>query len=496
MPPFNLSQLNNQVRLAAARALNGATKLVAPKGSGKSFGVGLDSDFGWNTMAGGSMGGLLGPAGGAQSNLALTRFRSTGEFIGAYTAEDTVHACAQLRAETVASLKWKLRHRRTGVIIEPDSEEAGVSSAGNHPLFRDQREWRKYCELVDLLKQPNPYQTWFEFQALQQVYYDLAGNSLTLKDNPNGLGWPEHLWPLNPAWTMPVVDTTDGLLGYNYQSGTAQVTAEPGYIIHVKEVNPASFFWGLSKIMVLASVLDAQLGIDEYQRGFFANGAVLSGVIQGEGDIDPKQFKLLKSEIKEQFQGVRNHFKVALLTGGMKWQNVSLSQVDMGMVDWKKLGADRVRSVYRVPKSKLGMQDDAQYNKLDAADRAFYKEAITPLAEMWQGKWTNELTCFYGYDFIFDVPQFDDVTAQLENAKTIDGLTAMTLWEKRKSMKKACPHLVFEDDADSPYNSNGSNQSIVTAANEGDKKPAMHLIFNAQGEPIAQLSAGKLIEEK
>jgi HK97 family phage portal protein len=502
MPPFNLSNLNSQLRSTASRVLGGVAARLAPKGGSNNElaqrkGFGVDGDAGWSSY-GALMGGIFGPGGSGQLNIGLSRFRTTGEFIGAYAADDLVHACALLRAEAVARLTWKLRHRRTGTVLEQGSQDVAAAVAGNHPLFRDKSEWVKFRELHNLLNKPNPYQTWFEFQALQQMYYDLAGNALTLKDNMNGLGWPEYLWPLNPAWTQPIVLTDEGLVGYYYQGDAHSSTWDPDEISHAKQLSPNTpFFWGMSTIHALAQTLDAQIAIDEYQRAFFQNGAVLSGVVSSppNAEVDPKQYKLAKAEIKDQFQGARNHFKVALLTGGMQWQNVSIPQTEAGMIDWKKLGEDRILRAFRTPKSKLGSQDDAQYNKLDAADRMFYKEAITPLAEMWQDRWTNDVTCYFGFDLEFDVPQFDDLASQVEIAKDVDGMTSLTLWEKRQTMKRVMgKNLILEDDPDSPFNPN-SQASRFGQQQEGES-PAMHLIFGPDGTPIARLSAGELGEYK
>jgi hypothetical protein len=123
----------------------------------------------------------------------------------------------------------------------------------------------------------------------------------------------------------------------------------------------------------------------------------------------------------------------------------------------------------------------------------YYKEAITPLAAMWQEKWSQDVTRAFGFELEFDVPQFEDIASQVAIAKDIDGLTSFTLWEKRKTIKKVMGRgLILEDDPDSPYNSLGGQ---FGQGQEGES-PALHLIYGPNGTPIARLSGNTLREIK
>jgi hypothetical protein len=276
-----LPALNTAVRSAAVRALGEvANRIVPSSGANKSFSGGGD---GWYSYGGGGMGGLLGPGGGSQLNIGLSRFRNTAEFIGAFTADDLVNACTRLRGETVGSLDWKLKHIATGTLITEEGGDTNSDLADSVPLFKNNPvELFRYRELAKLLRNPNPYQTWFDFISMSTMYGDLTGNGIIFEDNISPQGWPEFLWPLNTAWVQPQVDAYQGLAGYRYQAGAVTLWMEPEEAMHYRMNNPGSYFWGIGIIQALAGVLDSQVGIDEYQRGFFANGAVLSGVIQAE----------------------------------------------------------------------------------------------------------------------------------------------------------------------------------------------------------------------
>jgi len=415
-------------------------------------------DAGWNSYGGGGMGGILGPGGGSQLSIGLSRFRSLGEFLGAYTADDTVYACTSVRAETISNLPWRLKHLQTGTIVEEANSKTDYDIAQTTPLFRrNPNEFSRFKALVKLLKEPNEVQTWPEFISMCSLYFDLTGNAIILKDNPNYYEQPEMLWPINPASVTLNVDQNQQLENYYIQTGAMYMQVDPYYIAHVKDNNPGSMLWGIGKIQVLAGVLDAQMGIDEYQRGFFANGAVLSGVIQAPTAVTPQQFKTLKAEIKDQFQGVRNHFKVALLENGMNWQNVSLSQTEMGMIEWKKFGRERVLQAYRVPPSKIGSQEDAAYEKLDAADRFFYKESIAPTCKKLERTISRHIAEKFGYAFEFIIPEYEDIEAMIDISVKVDAIVSMTTWEKRQTIKKIMgKNVVLESDVDAPTLSAGS----------------------------------------
>ena len=476
---FNFHNVQNKARNLLSSAFTSASALASnltriPSSSVKNGELG---DAGWTSGFGsGMVGGLLGPAGNGQLNITLSRFRNTAEFIGAFVADDTVNACVRLRSETIAGLNWIIKNKRTGVVVA-DSKGGVLPDQRNNTQQDNLEPFEKKAaiELHNLLKAPNPYQTWYEFAQTCETYLDLTGNLLIMKDDENGLGWPNYLWPLDPSLVQPIIDPTDGLVGYVYRAGSYMLPLEPDQVIHIKMTNPGSpYFWGIGPIQALAGVLDAQIGIDEYQRAFFANGAVLSGALIAPDSIDPKTFKLMKRELKENFQGVKNHFRVALLTGGVTWQNMSLSQTDMGRKEWKLIGEDRILKAYRVPKSKLGSQDDAQYNKLDAANRAFYQECITPLARLWLARFNLDLCDDYGCELEFEIPLYEDVAAKLDNLNKINTLNYLTLWEKRQNAKQLHPDLVLEDDPDSPL-------PQITA-------PQLHTIYaNDSVTPLVQL---------
>jgi phage portal protein BeeE len=52
-------------------------------------------------------------------------------------------------------------------------------------------------------------------------------------------------------------------------------------------------------------------------------------------------------------RGVNNSHKTAVLTGGLKYQGIAISQKEMEMVEQRRFTRDEILAIFKVPKSML-----------------------------------------------------------------------------------------------------------------------------------------------
>src|SRR5690606_11968816 len=104
----------------------------------------------------------------------------------------------------------------------------------DHPLSR-------------LVARPNPYQSFVEFHALNEIYFNL-GNSFIFFQRSRQGGLPEAMYSLRPErrWIIP---KDGGLQGYLYvpegQPAQAGLPILPQDMMHVKLPNPSDPLEGL-----------------------------------------------------------------------------------------------------------------------------------------------------------------------------------------------------------------------------------------------------------
>ncbi|MGN0023041.1 MAG: phage portal protein, partial [Elusimicrobiaceae bacterium] len=80
----------------------------------------------------------------------------------------------------------------------------------------------------------------------------------------------------------------------------------------------------------------------------------------------------------DKYQGSAKAHKVALLEGGLKWQNISLSQRDMDFISGIKLNRETILSIFHVPPALVGLFDHAPQFNTKEQQRIFWQTCVHP----------------------------------------------------------------------------------------------------------------------
>lgn len=128
-----------------------------------------------------------------------------------------------------------------------------------------------------------------------------------------------------------------------------------------------------------------------------------------------------------------------ILDGGLKWQGMSFSPRDMEFVSGKRLSQLDVCQVLRVPPQIVGIEGSQTFANYEQARAAFYEDEVIPMVNGLLSELLNFLRKDFkipaNYQLLVDV---DGVTAleprRAERNKVIDGLTSISIDEKRAAM--------------------------------------------------------------
>jgi HK97 family phage portal protein len=240
------------------------------------------------------------------------------------------YACARLIAGAIASLPLPV-YKRT---------EAGRERA-DHPLY-----WL-------LNERPEP-----RFSAAAMWEYALQ--SLMFR----GDGLVEIL---RPAFR------SSGIVGFRPHS-PAKVTIEVDgdelrYIVtepdRRRTINAADMLHfpgfgfdgkrGLSVIRHAAQqAIGNALAMDEYSGRFFSNGANPSIVLKHAGKMDAAQVDDLRTKWSSLYAGAANSGKPMILTGGLDFEQVSISAEDSQLLDARKFQVADIARAFGVPPFMIG----------------------------------------------------------------------------------------------------------------------------------------------
>jgi len=107
----------------------------------------------------------------------------------------------------------------------------------------------------------------------------------------------------------------------------------------------------------------------------FANSSMPGGLLTTPGEISSDQEKRIKEEWEARFSRV-NLGRVAVLSGGMKYEKLPMTNVETQMVEQLKWSAEVVCSVYHVPPYKVGVGPLPSYNNVQALNVEYYSQAL------------------------------------------------------------------------------------------------------------------------
>lgn len=265
--------------------------------------------------------------------------------------------------------------------------------------------------VIDLLNNPNPNETWFDYIEGTTLDLLITGNSFWLRDELNYKNppTPKYLYRLDPKRVSVVVDKQGMVSGYAYDVNGRKVPLEKQDVAHLKTANPLSQYYGMGEVEAAILTAETDLYAKNVNRDFFRHGARLSGMLTAEGVISDDVYRRIKEQFRDEYGGARNAYKIALLEGGLKYEPMSLSPKDMDFERLRKFNRDEILSIFRVPGPKIGIMEYANY-KMEEADRTFKQECLTPRLVKLQNFITKEIVRAFNpqYRFEFDAVLVDD----------------------------------------------------------------------------------------
>lgn len=324
---------------------------------------------------------------------------------------------------------------------------ADAAAAVPFVLFRGDQRIERH-PLLDLLAMPNPLQSGREYLESLYAFLQIAGNSYA-EVVETADGRPGELYVLRPD-RMTVVPGPNGWPGrYEYKvSGRSHafpVDQKSGTssILHLKSFHPLDDLYGMSPLEAAAFGIDLHNSAQDWNKSLLDNAARPSGALvfsPAEGNADTlseEQFRRLKDELEDQYQGSQNAGRPFLLEGGLKWQQIAFSPQDMDFIQSKHVSAREIALALGVPPMILGIPGDNTYANYQEANRALWRLTLLPLVEKVVASLNVWLASRFGDDLRLDIDR--DAISALTNErdalwKRIGEADFLTPNEKRRAL--------------------------------------------------------------
>jgi HK97 family phage portal protein len=259
-------------------------------------------------------------------------------------------------------------------------------------------------EMLDVLNDVNPFTTRNDFFEATQAYMELCGESFWWKYK-NG-GKPKQLWILRPDFIdiLPPKGENEYIGGYKYKvTGMKEANIYPvDDVVHFKMFNPTNPYRGLGALQAADYAYDTDLFASKWNRNFFYNNAMPTTILTTEQNIKAKDIDRIRREWENKFGGVSKAHKMAILTGGLKVDDVLKQSIkDMDFMNLRKFSRDEIFTIFQVPPTIVGITEDVNRANASEGKAVWLDNVIKPKMEKFVAFLNEFYTPEWGEEYYF-----------------------------------------------------------------------------------------------
>lgn len=259
--------------------------------------------------------------------------------------------------------------------------------------------------ILDLLQNPNPL---MNYQQMRQYLVSLmllqsktgnGGQAYVLAWNGQSKKYAEMNKGEIPTELMPVsedlieADTVEDpktkrrqLVGWLYgdknQPKESREKIPLGSVIRVYFPNPYDFLSGISPLMAVELALGNDTKADVYNARVFENDGSVAGVISTDEVLPPDVKQDNINEWMKTVGGLARQRNIAILDGGLKYQQYALSMKDMEWKAQKEWGRDAIISAFGLNKIALGQYEGINFATIREGRKLLWYDTYMPIDKM------------------------------------------------------------------------------------------------------------------
>ena len=305
------------------------------------------------------------------------------DYLDSYESCHLVFTCTKKIGEAIANVK------RTFYEIKGSYGKEVIDELRDH-------------EILDLLDKPNKFMTGFEMFKEISIDLDLLGNAYIYKVK-DGKGKTLELWLLRSDWVKIIPDEKELIKGYEYRvPGGKMQKYDFDEVIHIKETNPKSSFYGLPTVKPAIEIIRSLVYAIRWNMNFFYNSARPDFIIFTKTRMNDKDREDFKKAWQSQFGGLEKSHRFGMLWGeDTKIEKLTQTLRDMEFNKLTEMSTTQILAAFGVPKSIVGMMG---MNRAEAEAQiyTFLSETIEPRYKMINEKLNEFLVSEYGDKFYLD----------------------------------------------------------------------------------------------
>lgn len=283
----------------------------------------------------------------------------------------TVFGCVRLLADTIATLPWYTYRE----------------DANGFPV--------KLRPTPSVVAKPMPgIKTW-DWKWMNVWSLAMRGNAYNYVCGRDYLLRPTALLPLNPDLVQVDLPAPYVVGGADWVEPIYRVGGEiinNDDIIHIKRYPTSGSAESLSPIAMAAASIGFAISAEEYGHRFFKDSAMPSGVLSSDAVSLPDN--VIEHAQKEWIRTHGGRRLPAVLTGGFKWQAVSITPEESQFLETRGFQDQQIMRLYGIPPHMLGDAKGATSwgTGIENLGRGFNTFTLNPWLSCFEESMSDEVT--------------------------------------------------------------------------------------------------------
>lgn len=300
---------------------------------------------------------------------------------------------------------------------------------------------------IQLLQNPNPFQSQNEFIQAGLSFYLLFGEMFAAAEKPEfGLraNKPVRLDNLPPQWVELLIGNFfEPIKGYSFTVDQVTMNYQYADVLHWKDFNPdyqlsGTHLRGMSRLRpLLKATQTSNSGYDSMVASFQNQGAYGVLTILGVKGQDGKysgapntkeQMAQFEDSFRRKMWGNSNRGKIQATNLETKFESFGLSPVDLNIL--KSLGVSKgvIYDAYNMPDILASGSEGRTYANYQEAMKAAWNNAIIPTLDGYLKKYSDWLLPMIGEQDTMFMADYDDIPAlQTDKKELVAWLTQAQL---------------------------------------------------------------------
>lgn len=325
-----------------------------------------------------------------------------------------VLACVRVKAESIASLPMHVYTR----LPEGGKEIADI------PLE----------QVVN--RQPNGWQTPFEWTELMVSWMMLYGNAYSLIKNGRR-GSVTELLPMHPT-RITVERLQNGRLRYTYnelETGAVK-TYRQDQVFHLRWLSGDGVLGYVPSSLSTETIALARAA-EIFSSAYFGNGARAGTILESDTPLKPETMKRLRDSFNDIHRGADNFSKTAVLPHGVHLKEMpSNASTTSQLLETRRFSVEDIARCMRVPPYMIGLLDKSSFGSMEQQARDFMTFSLMPELRRFAQAATRDLVTDEEKNYIdFDTTMFlqGDFDSRSKWVRELFHIGALSVDEVRKA---------------------------------------------------------------